>query len=67
MLIGMLVLIGLTSWKGIETDPRGLQCLDLDFYCPGRADPADRCAGFTPYAGGVTLALTGKFFGVLLS
>jgi hypothetical protein len=67
ILIGMLVLIGLTSWKGIEhiheefntwtwisTGLVGLTLLVA-------------ALGITPHEGGLTLSLTGKFFGVLLS
>jgi len=67
VLIGMLALIGLTSWKGIEGVHEafntwtwvslGLVGLTLGF----------ASLGVTAHSGGVTLALTGKFFGVMLS
>jgi len=65
-LIGMLALIGLASWKGIEKIHDGmtgwtwlstiLVGLTLIF----------ASMGIIPYAGGVSLLLTGKFFGVLI-
>jgi hypothetical protein len=65
-LIGMLALIGLAAWKGIEKIHDGitgwtwlstiLVGLTLIF----------ASLGINSYAGGVTLLLTGKFFGVLL-
>ena len=45
ILIGLLALIGLSSWKGIEQHPRGFQPLDVGCAGPGGADPADRCPG----------------------
>ncbi len=65
-LIGMLTLIGLAAWKGIEKIHDGitgwtwlstiLVGLTLIF----------ASLGISPYPGGVSLLLTGKFFGVLI-
>lgn len=65
-LIGMLALIGLAAWKGIEKIHDGitgwtwlstiLVGLTLIF----------ASLGINPYPGGVSLLLTGKFFGVLV-
>jgi len=66
-LIGMLVLIGLAAWKGLERIhdgfnrwtwiSTGLVGLTLLF----------AALGISPYPGGVELLFTGKFFGVLIS
>ena len=67
ILISMLILIGVTSWKGIERIHEdfntwtwistGLVALTLLI----------AALGMTPFSDGLTLTLTGKFFGVLLS
>ena len=67
ILIGMLVLIGLTSWKGIEKIHEGFNAWTWISTAMVGLTLLIAALGFTPYAGGVTLALTGKFFGVLLS
>jgi uncharacterized membrane protein YraQ (UPF0718 family) len=67
ILIGMLVLIGLTSWKGIEHIHEGFNT--WTWISTGLVGLTLMVAalGITPHAGGLTLALTGKFFGVLVS
>jgi uncharacterized protein len=67
ILIGMLVLIGLTSWKGVERIHEGFNT--WTWISTGLVGLTLLIAalGFTPHAGGLTLSLTGKFFGVLLS
>ena len=67
ILIGMLVLIGLTSWKGIENIHEGFNAWTWISTAMVGLTLLIAAFGFTPYAGGVTLALTGKFFGVLIS
>ncbi len=67
ILIGMLVLIGLTSWKGIEKIHDGFNAWTWISTAMVGLTLLIAALGFTPYAGGVTLALTGKFFGVLVS
>ena len=67
VLIGLLILIGLTAWRGIEKIhdgfnawtwiSTGLVGLTLIF----------AAISVNPYPGGVAIAFTGKFFGVLLS
>ena len=67
ILIGMLILIGLTAWKGLEKIhdgfnlwtwvSTGLVGLTLVF----------AALGVNPYPGGVEILLTGKFIGVLVS
>lgn len=67
LLIGMLVLVGLTSWKGIERIHEGFNT--WTWISTGLVGLTLLVAalGVTPHAGGVTVSLTGKFFGVLLS
>jgi len=67
ILIGMLVLIGLTSWKGIERIHEGFNT--WTWVSTGLVGLTLLVAalGMIPAAGALTLSLTGKFFGVLLS
>ncbi|MBN1303464.1 MAG: permease [Anaerolineales bacterium] len=67
ILIGMSVLIGLTSWKGIERIHEGFNAWTwISISLVGLTLMA-AALGMTPHTGGLTLSLTGKFFGVLLS
>lgn len=67
VLIGMLVLIGLTSWKGVEKIYEGFNV--WTWVSTGLVGLTLLVAalGVIPHSGGLTLALTGKFFGVLLT
>jgi uncharacterized membrane protein YraQ (UPF0718 family) len=67
ILIGMLILIGLTSWKGIEHIHEGFNT--WTWISTGLVGLTLLVAalGVTPHEGGLALSLTGKFFGVLLS
>ncbi|MCJ7703810.1 MAG: permease, partial [Anaerolineales bacterium] len=67
LLIGMLVLIGLASWKGIENIFEGFN--PWTWISTGLVGLTLLIAalGVSPYAGGLTLSFTGKFMGVLLS
>jgi len=67
ILIGMLVLIGLTSWKGIEKIHEGFNTWTWVSTATVGLTLLIAAIGMTPYAGGVTLALTGKFLGVLVT
>jgi len=67
VLIGMLVLIGLASWKGIERIHEGFNAWTWVSITLVGLTLLVAALGMTPYAGGLTLSLTGKFFGVLLS
>ena len=67
ILIGMLVLIGLTSWKGIERIHEGFNTWTWISIGMVALTLLVAALGMTPHAGGLTLSLTGKFFGVLLS
>ncbi len=67
ILIGMLILIGLTSWKGIEHIHEGFNI--WTWISTGLVGLTLLIAalGVIPQSTGLTLLLTGKFFGVLLS
>jgi uncharacterized membrane protein YraQ (UPF0718 family) len=67
LLIGMLVLIGLTAWRGIEKIHDGFNL--WTWISTGLVGLTLLIAalGVNPYPGGVALQFTGKFFGVLLS
>jgi hypothetical protein len=66
-LIGMLVLIGLSSWLGLEKIHDGFNA--WTWVSTGLVGLTLLVAalGVTPHAGGLTIGLSGKFFGVLLS
>jgi len=66
-LIVMLVLIGLTSWKGIEKIHEGFNAWTWISTVLVGLTLLIAALGVTPQAGALTLGLTGKFFGVLLS
>ena len=67
LLIGMLILIGLAAWKGLEKIHDGFNA--WTWISTGLVGLTLLIAslGVNPYPGGITIAFTGKFFGVLLS
>lgn len=67
LLIGMLVLIGLTSWKGIETIHEGFNPWTWISTALVGLTLMLAALGMTPTSQGMILAFTGKFFGVLIS
>ncbi|MFZ5921572.1 MAG: permease [Chloroflexota bacterium] len=67
LLIGMLALVGLASWKGIERIHEGFNAWTWVSVALVGLTLLLAALGMTPHAGGLTLSLTGKFFGVLLS
>jgi hypothetical protein len=67
ILIGLLALIGLTAWKGIENIFEGFNAWTWISTGLTGITLLVAALGMTPHAGGLTLAFTGKFFGVLLS
>jgi len=67
ILIGLLVLIGLASWKGIENIHEGFNIWTWISISLVGLTLLVAALGMAPHAGGLTLSLTGKFFGVLLS
>ncbi|PKN91410.1 MAG: permease [Chloroflexi bacterium HGW-Chloroflexi-6] len=67
VLIGMLALIGLASWKGIETIFDGFNAWTWASLTLVGLTLLIAALKVNPIVDGVTLALTGKFFGVLLT
>jgi uncharacterized membrane protein YraQ (UPF0718 family) len=67
ILIGMLILIGLTSWKGIENIHDGFNRWTWTSIGLVGLTLIVAALSMKPHAGGMTLSLTGMFFGVLLS
>lgn len=67
VLIGMLALIGVASWKGIETIFDGFNAWTWASLALVGLTLLIAALGVFPASGRVTLALTGKFFGVLLA
>lgn len=67
ILIGMLVLIGLASWKGIENIFDGFNAWTWVSTALVGLTLLIAALGMTPQANSLTLGFTGKFFGVLLS
>ncbi|MBN2045172.1 MAG: permease [Anaerolineales bacterium] len=67
ILIGMLVLIGLTAWRGLEKIHDGFNA--WTWVSTGLVGLTLLIAalGVSPYPGGVAFQFTGKFIGVLLS
>jgi len=66
ILICMLVLIGLASWKGIENIFEGFNAWTWISIGLVGLTLLIASLGAIPYPGGVTILLTGKFFGVLV-
>ncbi|HBX69437.1 MAG TPA: permease [Chloroflexi bacterium] len=66
VLIGMLVLIGLASWKGIENIFEGFNAWTWISISLVGLTLLIAALGVIPYPGGATLLLTGKFLGVLV-
>lgn len=67
ILIGMLILIGLTSWHGIENIFEGFNTWTWISTAFVGLTLLIAALGVTPHPGGITLNLTGKFFGVLFT
>lgn len=65
LLIGLLILIGISSWKGIENIHEKFTGWTWISTALVGLTLVVASLGMTPHAGGLTLALTGKFFGVL--
>ncbi len=67
ILIGMLILIGTTSWKGIENIFDGFNAWTWISTALVGFTLLIAALGMTSNANGLTISFTGKFFGVLIS
>ena len=66
ILIGMLILIGLASWKGIENIFEGFNAWTWISIGLVGLTLLVASLGMVPHTNGLTLLFTGKFFGVLV-
>jgi uncharacterized membrane protein YraQ (UPF0718 family) len=64
LLIGLLVLIGLTAWRGMENVLEGPNCWTVAALALTGLTLLVAALGMTPQADGVALAFTGRFFAV---
>jgi len=67
ILIGLLILLGLTSWKGIEHIHDGFTRWTWIAMGLVGFTLLTAALGMKPHAGGLDILFTGKFFGVLLA
>ena len=67
ILIGLLVLIGLASWKGIEKIHDGFTAWTWIAMGSVGLTLLTAALGVSPHAGGLDLRFTGRFFAVLLA
>jgi hypothetical protein len=67
LLITLLALIGLVAWKGLEPIHEGFNTWTWISMGLVGVTLLVAALGVAPHPGGVSLALTGKFFGVLIS
>jgi uncharacterized membrane protein YraQ (UPF0718 family) len=67
ILIGLLVLIGLTSWKGMENIFDGFNRWTWISLGLVSLTLLVAAVGMNPHAGGLDILINGKFFGVLLA
>jgi len=67
LLIGLLGLIGLASWKGIERIHEGFNRWTWISLILVGLTLLTAALGMQPHAGGLDILFTGKFFGVLLA
>ncbi|MFZ5912362.1 MAG: permease [Chloroflexota bacterium] len=67
ILIGLLALIGLASWKGIENIFEGFNRWTWASLILVDMTLLTAAVGMSPHAGGLDVLINGKFFGVLLA
>ena len=67
ILIGLLLLIGLTSWRGFESIHEGFNSWTWIALGLTGLTLLTAALGMQPHADGLTILVTGKFFGVLLA
>ena len=66
-LIGLLILIGLTAWKGLDDILEGFNRWTWAALVLVALTLLTAAVGMNPHAGGLDILFTGKFFGVVLS
>ena len=66
ILIGLLILIGLSAWKGLENIIEGSNGWTWTALGLIALTLLTAAVGMSPHAGGLDILFTGKFFGVLL-
>ena len=66
ILIGMLVLVGITSWKGIDNIHEGFNRWTWAAMAVVGVTLITAAVGMVPHAGGLDILITGKFIAVLL-
>jgi uncharacterized membrane protein YraQ (UPF0718 family) len=67
ILIGLLVLIGISSWKGFERIHEGFNRWTWASLILVGITLLTAALGMSPHAGGLDVLINGKFFGVLIS
>ncbi len=67
ILIGLLALIGLASWKGIEHIHEGFNRWTWTSLALVGVTLLTAAVGMSPHAGGLDILVNGKFFGVLIA
>jgi hypothetical protein len=67
ILIGLLVLIGLTSWKGLENIFDGFSAWTWTAMGLVSLTLLTAAVGMAPHSGGLDIRFTGRFFGVLMA
>ncbi len=67
ILIGLLLLIGLTSWKGLDNIHEGFNAWTWIAMSLVGLTLLTAAVGMSPHAGGLDIRFTGRFFGVLLA
>jgi hypothetical protein len=67
VLIGLLALIGLTSWKGIEHIHEGFNRWTWTSLALVGVTLLVAAVGMSPHVGGLDILINGKFFGVLIA
>lgn len=67
ILIGLLILIGLTSWKGLDKIHDGFTAWTWIAMSLVGLTLLTAAVGMSPHAGGLDVQFTGRFFGVLIA
>lgn len=67
ILIGLIILIGLTSWKGLDKIHEGFTAWTWIAMGLVGLTLLTAAVGMSPHAGGLDVQFTGRFFGVLIA